>query len=589
MSASVFGALGKENAVVPTSIKTSAYTAAAGDFIPVDVSGGSVTITLPAAPADQTRIGVKLVKLTGANTVTINCSGSDKFNDDATTTATLKLLNQGAIFQYALAAGIWYIQSDDLPLTALDARYGSGTANWLNVKAYGAAGDGITDDTTAFQNALTAAAPSSPTAASGTVFVPSGFYMVGPLSIPHRVTLRGAGVGATTLTAKAGIAAAGPLITNATHAEMVTIMDMRLFGNAGSQTHTINGLLFSGNWTYSSSTDEYNDVRCRALNLHIENFNGDAVQSTIKHASVFDNIQVFECQGNGFSLSNDDEVSNCDVGSVGLDGFLIAGNSLVSNCKAWFCGFNGSTSAVTSGAVTTGNGFHITAGDGGTLANCYAQDCGRAGFYFDAAADVMAVGLTADSCNNNNSSTTFAGFDFDHYAGPVTCYGHAFDRGANTQHMAAAGRFGAAQAPAGVMLVLNYASNANMAALWTADTDLTVLSGYNQVTAINSSGAGQQVWGPQKITGGLTADALKVMEGTNAKQGTATLAAGTVTVANTSVTANSRIFLTCQSLGTVTAPSALAVTARTAGTSFTITASQSTDTSVIAYEIIEPG
>lgn len=81
---------------------------------------------------------------------------------------------------------------------------------------------------------------------------------------------------------------------------------------------------------------------------------------------------------------------------------------------------------------------------------------------------------------------------------------------------------------------------------------------------------------------------LAVKEGTNAKQGTAVLAAGTVVVANTSVTANSRILLTCQSLGTVSAPSALCVSARTAGTSFTILASQATDTSTIAYQIFEP-
>jgi hypothetical protein len=82
---------------------------------------------------------------------------------------------------------------------------------------------------------------------------------------------------------------------------------------------------------------------------------------------------------------------------------------------------------------------------------------------------------------------------------------------------------------------------------------------------------------------------LMVAEGANAKQGIATLVAGTVVVANTAVTANSRIMLTCQSLGTVVAPSALCVSARTPGTSFTILASQNTDTSVIAYEIFEPG
>ena len=82
---------------------------------------------------------------------------------------------------------------------------------------------------------------------------------------------------------------------------------------------------------------------------------------------------------------------------------------------------------------------------------------------------------------------------------------------------------------------------------------------------------------------------LAVKEGSNAKQGVATLSSGTVVVGNTSVTATSRIMLTVQSLGTITVPSALAVSARTAGTSFTILASALTDTSVIAYEIFEPG
>lgn len=80
---------------------------------------------------------------------------------------------------------------------------------------------------------------------------------------------------------------------------------------------------------------------------------------------------------------------------------------------------------------------------------------------------------------------------------------------------------------------------------------------------------------------------LKVAEGANAKQGVATLVAGTVTVATTAVTANSRILLTVQTVagtqGTVT------VTARTAGTSFTITSTNVADTSTVAWEIIEPG
>ena len=80
---------------------------------------------------------------------------------------------------------------------------------------------------------------------------------------------------------------------------------------------------------------------------------------------------------------------------------------------------------------------------------------------------------------------------------------------------------------------------------------------------------------------------LKVAEGSNAKQGTATLVAGAATVANTSVTATSRIFLTSQADGGT--PGFLRVSTRTAGTSFTITSSSGTDTSTVAYEIFEVG
>jgi len=69
--------------------------------------------------------------------------------------------------------------------------------------------------------------------------------------------------------------------------------------------------------------------------------------------------------------------------------------------------------------------------------------------------------------------------------------------------------------------------------------------------------------------------------GTFALGGTAT-----TVVSNSAVTANSLIYLTTQALGTVTVASTLAVTARLPGVSFTVTSSQSTDTSTIAYLII---
>lgn len=79
---------------------------------------------------------------------------------------------------------------------------------------------------------------------------------------------------------------------------------------------------------------------------------------------------------------------------------------------------------------------------------------------------------------------------------------------------------------------------------------------------------------------------LKVKEGTNAKMGLAVLVGGTVVVSTTAVTASSRIFLDNQVLGGTAG--FLRVSARTAGTSFTILSSSGTDTSSIAWMIVEP-
>jgi hypothetical protein len=79
---------------------------------------------------------------------------------------------------------------------------------------------------------------------------------------------------------------------------------------------------------------------------------------------------------------------------------------------------------------------------------------------------------------------------------------------------------------------------------------------------------------------------LKLEDGTNKSMGVATLVAGTVTVANTRVRANSRFFLTGQdSSGT---HGELTVSARVAETSFTITSSSGTDTRQVAWLILEP-
>lgn len=108
---------------------------------------------------------------------------------------------------------------------------------------------------------------------------------------------------------------------------------------------------------------------------------------------------------------------------------------------------------------------------------------------------------------------------------------------------------------------------------------------------LDFGGNGNMQWVGTGIKGfnkGLFAvGGLGAVEAANSKQGTGTLVAGSAVVANTSVTANSRIFVTSNADGGT--PGFLRVSARTAGTSFTVTSSSGTDTSTFAYEIFEPG
>jgi hypothetical protein len=121
---------------------------------------------------------------------------------------------------------------------------------------------------------------------------------------------------------------------------------------------------------------------------------------------------------------------------------------------------------------------------------------------------------------------------------------------------------------------------------WTADGVIHLGPGTgNRDTSWQRIAAAQIGTNDSDLIVNLAGKGLRIKEGTNARQGTATLSAGTVTVANTSVTANTRIYLgQVTPGGTVGAPFVSAVTA---GTGFTIKSTSSTDTSVVSYLLVE--
>lgn len=78
---------------------------------------------------------------------------------------------------------------------------------------------------------------------------------------------------------------------------------------------------------------------------------------------------------------------------------------------------------------------------------------------------------------------------------------------------------------------------------------------------------------------------LRVKEGSNARMGTAVLVAGTVTVANTSTTASTRIFLSRMTTGGTKGHLSTTISA---GANFIINSDNAADTSTIAWFLMEP-
>lgn len=139
-------------------------------------------------------------------------------------------------------------------------------------------------------------------------------------------------------------------------------------------------------------------------------------------------------------------------------------------------------------------------------------------------------------------------------------------------------------------LVLNYdsadtAKFVGIGKLPTSKLDVNgvTTTGGLETTFINASG---NITAQGDLTLGTVTKGIKIKEGSNARMGVCTLAAGTCTVANNLVNGTTRIFLTNNTPGGTVG--FLRISARVVSTSFTISSSSATDTSTIAWLLIEP-
>src|SRR6266496_945352 len=108
-----------------------------------------------------------------------------------------------------------------------------------DVKAYGATGDGVTNDQAAIQAAITAAVA----AGGGVVLFPPGVYIVNTsLSIKDNIVLQGAGREATTIKGASSIANAVILGSSGDTVSNATVCDLTVDGNAGVTTGNLRGI-----------------------------------------------------------------------------------------------------------------------------------------------------------------------------------------------------------------------------------------------------------------------------------------------------------------------------------------------------------
>lgn len=266
----------------------------------------------------------------------------------------------------------------------------------FDVRAYGALCDGSTDDTTAIQAALTAAA----SAGAGQVFIPST-SVVTNLTIDSYVELTGASTGVI-LQAKTGATGYMLALTTPSTTQRVAVRNITFKPNKTG----LGGINFD-NTGFGSLTDPLHELENVIVTNSVNDaFHFDNSQREIKvsHCKAY-----FTTTGYGFYLGagcTDGRFTNCTVGTSTSHGFEIIGNnnSLVG-CKAFWCGYNGSTWG------TTQNGFHLNGCAYITMASCSGQQNALHGLSLESSTRCAIVGCEFDT----NSAGTSTGVGINTY------------------------------------------------------------------------------------------------------------------------------------------------------------------------------
>lgn len=221
------------------------------------------------------------------------------------------------------AAGLF----DAAALIELEERLQRG----INAKNdYGAKGDGVTDDATALQNALNAAA----LAGGGIVFLPRGTYIVGTtITVPANVRLEGAGWMTTILKAK--------------NSSNIVVLEGANYATTGTKNGAIEHLAIDGNKANNSSTvglkfqsQNFYFNKVIALNCNGHGFDiklsTETEQQTVGLDNCLESCRAIGCEDRGFNIeAHDTLMIDCQAIQCKEYGFYWATNGYMINCHSW--------------------------------------------------------------------------------------------------------------------------------------------------------------------------------------------------------------------------------------------------------------
>ena len=128
-SQSGFGATGAVS--WQTSVKTSTFTAVAGEGYFVNTTGGAITVNLPAGTAGAV-VGIKDYANTfDTNAVTVAANGSDKIGGNSTTDATLSTEGIAVTFVFIDSTRGWLVTDSGLQSEMPTAEYVTATGGTI--------------------------------------------------------------------------------------------------------------------------------------------------------------------------------------------------------------------------------------------------------------------------------------------------------------------------------------------------------------------------------------------------------------------------------------------------------------------------